>query len=194
MKKIEPRKIATLFRPETSTRVLCQVAMLIALAFVLERLVPVVNLLTMRISFAFIPMMFCAMLFGPVWGAIAFGIADILGWPIMGLTPIPLILLSRITQGFIYGLVLHRENLRFWPHSIINACATQIICSMGLTTLGLAQLTNSPYLPLLISRLPQVGVFVVLQIAAFPILLKLRDALRKAGHISINPESVYDSD
>jgi len=155
--------------------------MLIALAFVLERLVPVVNLLTMRISFAFIPMMFCGMLFGPVIGAFAFGVSDILGWPIMGLTPIPLILLSRIVQGFIYGLILHREDLKLFPHAVTNAFATQIICGLGLTTLGLVQLTGNPFFPLLISRLPQAAAFVVLQIAVFPVFLKLREALRRTG-------------
>ena len=194
MKKNFEDFIARCFYTPVSVRVLCQVAMLIALAFVLERLVPVVNLLTIRVSFAFIPMMICGMFFGPVWAAGAFGIADLLGWPIMGLTPIPLILLSRIVQGFIYGLILNRENIKIWPHSVMNACITQIICSMGLTTLGLVQLTGNPYFPLLISRLPQIAVFVVLQIAVFPVLLKLRDALRKAGHITINRKSVFDNE
>jgi len=170
-----------------SVRVICQVAMLIALTFVLERLVPVVNVMTLRVSFAFVPMMICAMLFGPVWGAAAFGIADILGWPIMGLTPIPLILLSRIVQGFLYGLILHRENLKFWPHAVVNALTVQIVCSMGLTTLGLVQLTGTPYTPLLISRLPQVAAFIVMHIAVFPVFLKLRDALQKTGYVAALP-------
>ena len=164
-----------------SVRILCQVAMLIAITFVLERLVPVVNVMTLRVSFAFIPMMFCGMLFGPVWGAAAFGVADILGWPIMGLTPIPLILVSRVVQGFLYGLILNREELKFLPHSVANAFSTQIICSMGLTTLGLSQFMGTPYVPLLISRLPQVAIFIVLHIAVFPVFLKLRDALRRTG-------------
>ena len=72
-----------------SLRVLCQVGMLIALAFVLERLTPIVNLPTLRITLSFIPMMCAGMFYGPVWGAVAYGVADVLGWPIMGLTPIP---------------------------------------------------------------------------------------------------------
>ena len=164
-----------------SIRVLCQVAMLIAITFVLERLVPVVNVMTIRVSFAFIPIMFCGMLFGPIWGAAAFGAADILGWPIMGLTPIPLILVSRVVQGFIYGLILHREELKFLPHSVVNAFSVQIICGMGLTTLGLSQFWGTPYFELLVTRLPQVTIFIILHIAVFPVFIKLRDALRKTG-------------
>ena len=169
---------------KVSLRELIQIAMLIALAFVLERLMPIVNLPTFRLTLACIPMMCCGMLFGPLWGAAAYGIADILGWPLMGLTPIPLILLSRIVNGFLFGLILHHENIKFWPHAFLSAVTTQIICSMGLTTLGLSLFIGSPYIPLLISRLPADMVYIVLLIAVFPVLLRLRDSLRKAGYVS----------
>lgn len=164
-----------------SLRVFCQVAMFIAMAFVLERLLPIVSLPTMRITLAFIPMMCVGMLFGPIWGAIAFAGADLLGWPIMGLPPIPLIFISRMTVGFLYGLILRRDELRIWPHSILNAISTQVISGMILTTLGLSQLFGTPYFPLLVSRLPQSAIFIVLHIAVFPLLVKFRYALRKTG-------------
>ena len=157
--------------------------MLIAVTFVLERFVPVVNILIMRISFSFIPMMFCGMLFGPVWGAVSYGIADILGWPLMEGFPIPEVLLSRVVMGFLFGFILHRENVRFFPHSVLSAFSTQIICGMGLTTFGLARTWGSPYIPLLVTRLPQIVVFIVMQLAVFPVLVLLRDALRKSGFV-----------
>ena len=163
---------------------LCHVAMFIALAFILERLTPIVNLPTMRITLAFIPMMICGMLYGPLWGAAAYGLADILGWPLMAIPPIPLILASRIINGFIFGLILHRENLKMWPHSIINAFSVQIICGMGLTTLGLAQFMGTMYFPMLWTRLPQHAILIVLQIAVFPVLVKLREAIRKSGYVT----------
>jgi len=168
-----------------SVRLICQVGMLIALAFVLERLFPIVNTPTLRITLTFIPMMCCGMFFGPIWGAFAFGIADILGWPIMGLTPIPLILVSRILTGFLFGLILNREDLKMWPHSVASALSTQIICGAGLATLGLSLFTGTPYFPLLWSRVPQHLILIVLQIAVFPVLLKLREALRKNGYVSV---------
>jgi len=168
-----------------SLRVLCQVGMLIALAFVLERLTPIVNLPTLRITLSFIPMMCAGMFFGPVWGAVAYGVADVLGWPIMGLTPIPLILLSRVVNGYLFGLFLHREDLRIFPHAVVNAVVTQVICGMGLTTLGLSLFFGSPYLPFLWTRLPQFGILIVLHIAVFPVLLKLREALRRSGYVSV---------
>ena len=184
MKKSKFNKLAPM-STEIPLRLLCQVGLLIALAFVLERLVPIVNTPTLRITLAFIPMMFCGMLFGPVWGAVAFGISDVLGWPIMGLMPIPLILIARIVNGYIFGLILHRENLKMWPHAVVSACSTQVICGMGLTTLGLSLFLGTPYLPQLVSRLPQFVILIVLQIAVFPVLIKLRKALRKTGHVSL---------
>ena len=194
MKRIRSNKTATLVGTAIPLRVLCQVGLLIALAFVLERLFPIVNAPTLRITLAFIPMMLCGMLFGPVWGAIAFGIADVLGWPIMGLTPIPLILLARIVNGYLFGLFLYRENLKLWPHAVLSACTTQVVCGMGLTTLGLSLFFGSPYFPFLASRFPQFVILIVLQIAVFPVLVKVRNALRKIGYITAGCESVLEGE
>ena len=82
----------------------------------------------------------------------------------------------------VYGLPeLHREEIKIWPHAVTIALSTQIIGGAILTTLGLAQLFNTPFMPLLITRLPQFGIFIVLHIAVFPILVKFRYALRKSG-------------
>ena len=172
-------------KTKITLRTLCQVAMLIALTFVLERFVPPINLPSIRLSFAFIPMMLCGMLFGPLWGAAAYGIADILGWPIMGLTPLPLILLSRILSGFIFGLVLHRDKPKFWPHAVVSTLTEQIICSAGLTTLALAGMTGMPYWAKLIERLPQFGIVIVLQLAVFPALVRISAALKKSGFVTV---------
>jgi len=166
-----------------SLRIVCQVAMLIAIAFVLERLVPIVNSPTMRITLAFIPMMACGMFFGPIWAMVAYGITDILGWPIMGLTPIPLVLVSRIVNGFLFGLILynrHRKELKTYLFGVLNAFAVQIVCGMGLTTLGLSIFYGIDYSLMLWSRLPQHLIYIALMIVTFPLLLELQEALRKS--------------
>jgi len=168
-----------------SVRLICQVGMLIALAFVLERLFPILNTPTIRITLTFIPMMCCGMFFGPIWGAFAYGISDILGWPMMGLIPIPLVLVSRIVAGFMFGVILHREDLSFWPHAVSSALLTQIICGAGIATLGLSLFFGTPFFPLLWTRVPQHLILIALQLAIFPALLKLREALRKNGFVSV---------
>ncbi|MCL2662789.1 MAG: folate family ECF transporter S component [Oscillospiraceae bacterium] len=194
MKQTSSSKIAAVFRTRISVRILSQIAVLIALTYVLERLIPIINLPDLRITLSFIPMMICGMLFGPVWGAAAYGIADIIGWPIMGQPPIPLILTARIVNGFLFGFILHRENIKMWPHAILSALLVQIICGMWLTTMGLSQLRGVPYQVLLWMRLPQFGILIALQIIVFPVLLKLRYALIKAGHVTVKNNTAYKSE
>jgi len=89
---------------------------------------------------------------------------------------------------------LHRENIKLWPHAILSALLVQIICGMWLTTLGLSQLRGVPYEVLLWTRMPQFGILIALQIVVFPVLLKLRDALRKAGHVTAKNDSIIKSE
>jgi hypothetical protein len=65
---------------------------------------------------------------------------------------------------------------------------------MGLTTLGLSQLRGVPYQVLLWTRLPQFGILIALQIVVFPVLLKLREALIKAGHVATKYKSACESE
>ena len=160
-------------------RTLCQVAMLIALEIVLDRFCSITTPIT-RIGFAFIPMALCGMLFGPVWAGAAYAIADLLGAALFSYAVFPGITLVRLVAGVLYGLLLHRENIRFFPHLVLTALADQIICTLALMTLVLSLNTGTPYFKLLITRLPQAGILLVLELILFPVLLQLRKALRKA--------------
>jgi ECF transporter S component (folate family) len=197
MKQIESSSIIASFKPVISVRIIGQVGILIALALVLERQFAIIDTGFMRISFSFIPMMVCGMFFGPVWGAVAYGLSDILGlpWTFAFGGPNPVILASRIVNGFIFGLFLYRENLKIWPHAVLNSFTATIICTMGLTTFGLSWWAGwGPFFPVLVTRLPQAIVFFILQIVIFPVLLKLRDALRKAGHVTTNNKTACKSE
>ena len=160
-------------------RTLCQVAMLIALEIVLDRFCSITTPIT-RIGFAFIPMALCGMLFGPVWAGAAYAIADLLGAALFSYAVFPGITLVRLVAGVLYGLLLHRENIRFFPHLVLTALADQIICTLALMTLVLSLNTGTPYFKLLVTRLPQAGILLVLELILFPVLLQLRKALRKA--------------
>lgn len=164
---------------KTLVRTLCQVAMLIALEIVLDRFCSITTPIT-RIGFAFIPMALCGMLFGPVWAGAAYAIADLLGAALFSYAVFPGITLVRLVAGVLYGLLLHRENIRFFPHLVLTALADQIICTLALMTLVLSLNTGTPYFKLLVTRLPQAGILFVMELILFPVLLQLRKALRKA--------------
>ncbi len=160
-------------------RTLCQVAMLVALEIVLDRFCSITTPIT-RIGFAFIPMALCGMLFGPVWAGAAYAIADLIGAALFSYAVFPGITLVRIVAGVLYGLFLHREELRFFPHMLLAALADQIVCTLALMTLVLSFNTGTPFFKLLVTRLPQAGILLALELILFPVLLQLRRALRKA--------------
>jgi len=165
-----------------SLRTLSQVAVLAALTIVLERFLSF-QTLDMRIGFAFIPVAFAGMLFGPLWGGVTAGLADVLGqfiFPSPGGSLNLLITLSKVIGGVIFGLALHREQIKFFPHVVAASVAEKVICTLGLTTLALSFMYRVPFLAELTTRLPQAGVMLVLQLLILPFLVRLRTALRKA--------------
>lgn len=163
-----------------TVRVLCIAAMLMALEIVLARFCSI-NTPYIRIGFSFIPMALCGMLLGPVWGGVCYGAADILGAALFSTGVFPGIVLARILSGVIFGLFLHREKLRFFPHILGAALCEQIFCSLGLTTLALALSAGTSYWAMLLTRLPQAAVMIVILLAVLPALTQLRRALDRAN-------------
>ena len=166
-------------KQKISVRMICQIAMLIALTIVVERLCSI-NTPYVRIGFAFVPMVLCAALYGPVWGGIAYGLADIIG-AVLFTGIFPGITISRICSGVIFGLFLHAKNARFFPHVVLAAVLEEVVCALGLTTFFLALNSGTPFFGMLVTRLPQAGVMTVLMLVVMPLMLKLGDTLRKHG-------------
>lgn len=162
-----------------SVQMLCTIAMLIALEIVLARFCSI-SLPTIRIGFGFVPMAMCGMLYGPIWAGVAYGVADCLGAALFSTGVFPGIVVARVVSGVIFGLFLHREEPKFFPTMVLCSLCDQIVCSLGLTTLALSLNAGTPYLAMMVSRLPQAGVTVVMQLVILPTLLQLRKALRKA--------------
>jgi len=154
--------------------------MLIALEIVLDRFCSITTPVV-RVGFAFVPMALCGMLFGPVWAALAYGLADVIGAALFSYGVFPGIIAARACAGVLYGLTLHRETLRFFPHMAGAALADQLVCTLALMTLVLSLNTGTPYFSLLVTRLPQAGILFALELALFPLLEKLRAALRRSG-------------
>jgi Protein of unknown function (DUF1393). len=155
------------------------IAMLMALEIVLARFCSI-GTPTIRIGFGFVPMALCGMLFGPLWTGACYGIADLLGAALFSIGVNPLIVIARVCSGIIFGLFLHRENLKFFPIMVLTTLCDQIICSLGITTYALATIYGNTYIAMMIIRLPQVCIMIVVQLVTFPILVQIRTALQKA--------------
>ena len=100
--------------------------MLIALEVVLERLIAI-NLLTFKLNLAFIPVGVAAYLFGPVGGALCYGLGDVAGsllFPTGGYNP--LFTMTAVLVGLIFGLFLMGE-FKWWK-VVVPAL---IACTVG---------------------------------------------------------------
>ena len=167
---------------KASTRDMCEVAALIALTIILSQFASI-KTDTVRIGFGFVPIALCGMLFGPVWAAVAYGIADMVGALLFYGYITPGITLSAVLTGVFFGLFLHRDAVKL-PHIIGAVLSNQLICSLLVSTAALSLTFGQPFWATFLSRVPQVGLTIAAQFVIIPVLLQIRRALRKANLVS----------
>ena len=156
----------------TSLQTLCRVAALVAIQIVLERFCSF-NTPLLRVGFGFIPLAVCGMLYGPVWAGVAGGLADVLGTFLSPYGFYPPITLTAILLGVVFGLFLHRESPRFFPHIVLCTLVCCVGLSLFLQSFWLCLLNHSPYPAMLAARLPQCGFNIAVYLAVLPLLQKL---------------------
>ena len=162
-------------------RTLCETALLIALEVVLTRICSVNTLLT-KIGLGFVPMALCGMLFGPWWAAAAYALADIIGAVLFPVGPyMPLFTLTAALMGMCYGLLLHRKNLKFFPHIVCATVVYAVVLSWGVNTAWITLLYGSTYVARLVTRLPQCLILLAAQLIILPLCAPLCRQLGKAG-------------
>ena len=164
------------------TRDLCEVAALIALTVLLSHFASI-KTDTIRIGFGFVPIALCGLLFGPVWAAVAYGIADMVGAMLFYGYITPGITVSAVLTGLFFGLFLHRNTVKL-PHIIGAVLTNQLICSLLVSTAALSITYGQPFWGTFVSRVPQVGLTIVAQFVIIPVLMQIRRALWKANLVS----------
>ena len=175
-------------------RTLCHVALLVALEIVLNRWLSI-NTAGWKIGFSFVPIVICAMLYGPGWGAAAYALADLLGAILLPIGPYhPGFTIFAAVRGAMYGYFLYRGNMKFlgikikwekirlFPNIIIPTVVNCIIVSLFIDTSWVAMLYGSKtYWGWFAYRVPQYLVLVPLNIIFIPILDKLSKQLVRLG-------------
>lgn len=160
-----------------TTKQLALLAVLIAVEVVLSRFLSI-SLWNLKIGFSFVPVMLAAYLLGPVGGLLVGGLGDFIGailFPIGAYFP-GFTVTAAIT-GLIFGLLLYKKcNL---PRILISVFSTQIICGLLINTWCISYLYGSAYWPLFVTRLAQVGVMIVLEVAFAELALDRVKILKK---------------
>lgn len=143
-------------------------AVLLALLIILSRFL---SLKTpyMKISFAFVPTMLCAVWLGPKWTILLNVLGDVIGATLFPTGPyFPGYTLTTAIAGLIYGFILYKKegkeysNVNFLIRLIIATTLVAVICNMGLNTLWTAITAGKAFWVLL-------GTRVVKQLIMIPI-------------------------
>lgn len=158
-------------------------AVLVAIEVVLEHFCSF-NTPLLRIGFGFVPLAVCGMLYGPLWAGAAGGLADVLGTFLSPYGFYPPITLTAILMGVSFGLFLHGKNVRFFPNILGCTLVNCIGLILGLQSLWLCLLNQSPYLAILTIRLPQCGFSIAIYLVLLPLLQKLALRVETAARTS----------
>jgi len=162
-----------------NVRLLTQLAMLIAMQFVLSKFMSI-SADNLRIGFGFIPMAVCGALYGPWITMLAYIVADILGGLIIFGNVNPFITVSYAVVGFGYGLFLHRPGAKLFPHAIC-AATVSMLCSALITTWALSIMQMTSFWVQLGIRTPQIILNYAFELVLIPMLLPLALKLKKHG-------------
>lgn len=189
-------------KSKSSVRILCDVALLVALEVVLNRFCSI-NTDALKIGFSFIPMALCGMLYGPGWAAGAYAMADFIGAILFPIGPYhPGFTVGAAMRGAMYGFFLHKEpvaverlgdnmdfnlhvrwnKFRLFPNYLMPTLINCILISLVIDTAWVSMLYGSKtYWGWFVYRLSQYLVLIPLNLIFLPILRKFADQLIKMG-------------
>ena len=176
---------------------LCVCAMLTALYVVLNRFVSIPISSGIKIGFSMVAPIMAGALYGPISGALVYGLGDLIGallFPqgtfLLGFT------ICAVAMGFLWGLFLcpesfiqsrllkGRENSSFFRilTVLIPAVVNCLVFGLLLNTLWVSQLYGSKtYLGWFLYRLPQYAVMIPVNCVLGFSLQPLAKLLKKAG-------------
>ncbi|MCQ2456186.1 MAG: folate family ECF transporter S component [Clostridia bacterium] len=173
-------------------RRLCCLALLTAVEIVLNRFCSI-NTSALKIGFSFVPIVVAASVFGPLGGAVSYGLADLIGAILFPIgTYHPGFTVCAALMGFTYGIFLCTPNkwsgkfalkwkkIRFFPNVIVPAVVNNLVFGLVINTCWVAMLYGSKtYFGWFVYRLPEYAVLIPLNVVLIPLLLKLSDELKR---------------
>ena len=149
-------------------------SLLLAILIVVERLVSV-HTQFLRISFAYVPVMFCAILLGPAWSAGIAALGDVIGALLFPKGAFfPGFTLSALLTGLIHGLFLYntKNNRQFLLRLIISTFIVLVFIHIGLTSLWLVIMYKSAFITFAATRVAANAILFPIEVGTI-FLLKL---------------------
>lgn len=154
-----------------STKIITQVAVLLAMEVILSRFFDISTPVT-KFSLAFVPLAVCAALFGPVYGGVMAGMADFLGAVLFPKGPFfPGYTLNAILYGVALGMAL-KEGRRKWWQLLLALVFNHVVVGIFLAALWGHFLTGMPYWAVVAKRVVQAAVVIPLQFIVIGLMLR----------------------
>ena len=157
-------------------------AIFLALLIILSRILSIKTPIV-KISFAFIPTMLCAIWLGPKWTVLVNVLGDIIGATLFPTGPYFIgYTISTAIAGFIYGALLYKKkenaytNKQFIIRVAIATISVAIVVNMGLNTLWTSITTGKAFLVLFTTRFVKQIIMIPIHIS---VILFLERALRE---------------
>ncbi|EHL65294.1 folate family ECF transporter S component [Cloacibacillus evryensis] len=160
---------------KTRPRVLVAVSLFIAVNIVLTRFCSI-STPVVRLGFGFVPIAVCGMLYGPVWGGIAGGLADIIGAVLFPIgVYFPGFTISSMLEGAVWGLFLNEEEKGRWRLAAAVGI-NRLGIGLCLSTYWLTILTGASFAGLLTVRVTQTIIMIPVQ---YIVLYQIRRRISK---------------
>lgn len=157
-------------------------AILLAMLIILSRFLSIKTPI-LKISFAFIPTLLCAIWLGPKWSVLLNVLGDVIGATLFPTGPYFVgYTISTVLAGLIYGLLLYKKEAdtytdkQFILRVILAVCIVAIVVNLGLNTLWTSITSGKAFLVLLGTRVVKELIMVPIRIL---VILFIERLLRK---------------
>ncbi len=161
--KAQIRKTVKNYVPRINTKVLVLMGLLVAVQFILERVVVAIETPIARVSFTFVGRAVTGACLGPAYSALVGVAADLLGCFYKAYTPNPGITFAALFRGVAFGVFLFRKQTV--PKIIAAAVCDQFIAGLVITTLALFWFGGIPFTKeTILTRLVQCAVLFVIEL------------------------------
>ncbi|MDR2343304.1 MAG: folate family ECF transporter S component [Spirochaetaceae bacterium] len=156
-------------------------SLLLAILIIVERLVSVQTQF-LRISFAYVPIMLCAILLGPAWSAGIAALGDLIGALLFPKGAFfPGFTLSALLTGLIHGLLLYntKNNRQFLVRLIISTFTVLVFVHIGLTSLWLVIMYKRAFIAFASTRIVSAAILIPIEAGTIFLLKVFLDPVIK---------------